>query len=204
MRYCSWWNLSLAGTIVPDWVAAGKYTLYWIEFGCKRLTWEAVLRVSLFITCYNDTLFPETGKAVVKVLERLGHTVEFPAGQTCCGQMHWNTGYQAEALPLLGRFVEQFRGAEAVVVPSSSCVAMMRDHYPKMAAELKDATLNAEVEELLPRVFEFSEFLTKRLGLDGCWGLLSASGDVSRELPWAAESWAGGWAYVAAEGGAGD
>ena len=125
-----------------------------------------VLRVSLFITCYNDTLFPETGKAVVRVLERLGHTVEFPAGQTCCGQMHWNTGYQAEAMPLLSRFVEQFRGAEVVVVPSSSCVAMMRDHYPKMAAEIGDVKLKAEVADLLPRVFEFSEFLTKRLGLE--------------------------------------
>jgi L-lactate dehydrogenase complex protein LldE len=127
---------------------------------------EVGLRVSLFITCYNDTLFPETGKAVVRVLERLGHTVEFPAGQTCCGQMHWNTGYQAEAMPLLSRFVEQFRGAEAVVVPSSSCVAMMRDHYPKMAELLKDERLVADVEALLPKVFEFSEFLTKRLGLE--------------------------------------
>jgi L-lactate dehydrogenase complex protein LldE len=120
----------------------------------------------LFITCYNDTLFPETGKAVVRVLERLGHTVEFPAGQTCCGQMHYNTGYRAEAMPLLSRFVEQFRRAEAVVVPSSSCVAMMRDHYPKMAASLKDEKLIVEVAELLPKVFEFSEFLTKRLGLE--------------------------------------
>jgi len=127
---------------------------------------EGALRVSLFITCYNDTLFPETGKAVVRVLERLGHTVEFPAGQTCCGQMHWNTGYQAEALPLLRRFVEQFHLAEAVVVPSSSCVAMMRDHYPKMALSLGDEALIAEVDGLLPRVFEFSEFLTKRLGLE--------------------------------------
>jgi L-lactate dehydrogenase complex protein LldE len=80
--------------------------------------------------------------------------------------MHYNTGYQAEAMPLLSRFVEQFRGAEAVVVPSSSCVAMMRDHYPKMAASLKDARLIADVDELLPKVFEFSEFLTKRLGLE--------------------------------------
>src|SRR5437763_1951656 len=91
---------------------------------------EVFLRVSLFITCYNDTLFPETGKAVVQVLERLGHTVDFPAGQTCCGQMHWNTGYQEEGYPLLRRFVEQFRNSEAVVSPSTSCVAMMRDHYP--------------------------------------------------------------------------
>jgi len=91
------------------------------------------VRIALFITCYNDTLFPETGIAVVRVLERLGHEVEFPAGQTCCGQMHYNTGYQDEALPLLPRFVQQFRSAEAVVVPSSSCVAMMREHYPAMA-----------------------------------------------------------------------
>ena len=125
-----------------------------------------VLRVALFITCYNDTLFPETGKAVVRLLERLGHAVEFPAGQTCCGQMHWNTGYQAEALPLVRRFVDQFRSAEAVVVPSSSCVAMMRDHYPLMAEQLKDEQLKLDLSELLPRVWEFSEFLTKKLGLE--------------------------------------
>jgi L-lactate dehydrogenase complex protein LldE len=124
------------------------------------------LRVSLFIACYNDTLFPETGKAVVRVLERLGHTVDFPAAQTCCGQMHYNTGYQTEAFPLLTRFVAQFQDSEAVVVPSSSCVAMMRDHYPKMAAATGDASLIAAVEALIPRIFEFSEFLTRRLGLD--------------------------------------
>ena len=124
------------------------------------------LRVSLFITCYNDTLFPETGKAVVRVLERLGHTVDFPPGQTCCGQMHWNTGYQAEAMPLLQRFVAQFKGSEAVVCPSTSCVGMMRDHYPMMAEQLKDEQLKADVAELLPKVWEFSEFLTKKLGLE--------------------------------------
>jgi L-lactate dehydrogenase complex protein LldE len=127
----------------------------------------SVLKIALFITCYNDTLFPETGKAIVRVLERLGHTVEFPPGQTCCGQMHYNTGYQEEALPLLPRFVEQFRHAEAVVVPSSSCVAMIREHYPGMARrmESKHPGICAEVDELLPQVFEFTELLTKRLGL---------------------------------------
>jgi L-lactate dehydrogenase complex protein LldE len=127
------------------------------------------VRVALFITCYNDTLFPETGKAVVRILERLGHTVEFPAGQTCCGQMHWNTGYQEEALPLVARFVEQFEHAEAVVVPSSSCVAMMREHYTlaaeRIAREGGDGTLVERVAALLPRVWEFTEFLTKKLGL---------------------------------------
>jgi L-lactate dehydrogenase complex protein LldE len=128
------------------------------------------VQVSLFIACYNDTLFPQTGKAVVRLLERLGHTVDFPKGQTCCGQMHYNTGYQAEAMPLLERFVEQFRDSESVVVPSSSCVAMMRDHYPIMAAEIARqqgrADLVSEVESLLPRIYEFSEFFTQRLGLE--------------------------------------
>ena len=128
------------------------------------------MRVSLFITCYNDTLFPETGRAVVRVLERLGHTVEFPRGQTCCGQMHVNTGYREEALPLVARFVEQFRDAEAVVIPSSSCVTTMREQYPSMASDLerggvRHRGLRAEVDGLLPRVFEFSEFLSRRLGL---------------------------------------
>ncbi|HWZ51897.1 MAG TPA: (Fe-S)-binding protein [Granulicella sp.] len=129
------------------------------------------MRVSLFIACYNDMMFPETGRAVVRVLERLGHTVDFPLGQTCCGQMHYNTGYQAEAVPLLERFVAQFRDAEAVVVPSSSCVAMMREHYPLMAGELaakepKHSALAREVESLLPRVWEFSEFITQKLGIE--------------------------------------
>jgi L-lactate dehydrogenase complex protein LldE len=129
------------------------------------------MRVSLFIACYNDMLFPETGIAVVRVLERLGHTVDFPAGQTCCGQMHYNTGYQAEAIPLLERFVAQFRGSEAVVVPSSSCVAMMREHYPLMAREraekeAKYRALERDVTSLLPKVWEFSEFLTQRLGIE--------------------------------------
>src|ERR1700722_1758262 len=157
--------LCCSATIVPDARCVGEiYSLLDFVLDCSSL--EDGLRVSLFITCYNDTLFPETGKAVVRVLERLGHTVEFPAGQTCCGQMHYNTGYQKEAMPLLERFVSQFKDAEAVVVPSSSCVAMMRDHYPKMAREIGDAKLIAAVDVLLPKVFEFSEFLTKRLGIE--------------------------------------
>jgi L-lactate dehydrogenase complex protein LldE len=123
----------------------------------------------LFITCYNDTLFPSTGQAVVRVLERLSHTVDFPAAQTCCGQMHVNTGYWDEALPLVPRLVEQFRDAEAVVVPSSSCVAMMREHYPIMARQLeatgKHPGLQNDVADLLSRIWEFSELLTKRLGI---------------------------------------
>lgn len=124
------------------------------------------MRVSLFITCYNDTLFPQTGKAVVRVLERLGHQVKFPWAQTCCGQMHWNTGYLQESVPIIRHFVSVFRNAEVVCVPSSSCVAMIRDHYPKAAHESGDSSLIAEVDALLPRIFEFSEFLVKKLGVE--------------------------------------
>src|SRR5581483_2573075 len=85
---------------------------------------SASVHVSLFITCYNDTLFPATGQSVVRLLERLGHMIDFPLEQTCCGQMHYNTGYQPEAMPLMRRFVEIFRDAEVVCIPSSSCVAM--------------------------------------------------------------------------------
>jgi len=99
------------------------------------------------------------------VLERLGHTVDFPLEQTCCGQMHYNTGYHREAVPLVRRFVEMFRNAEAVCVPSASCVAMMREHYEMMAEAENDPAFLAEVRSLLPRVFEFSELLVNRLNI---------------------------------------
>jgi len=124
------------------------------------------MRISLFITCYNDTLFPETGKAVVSVLERLGHTVEFPLEQTCCGQMHFNTGYRREAYPLAKRFVSIFQDAEVVCIPSSSCVAMIRDYYSESARENADEEFAAAVRSLLPRVFEFTELLTDRLQVE--------------------------------------
>lgn len=124
------------------------------------------MRIALFITCYNDTLFPQTGIAVVRVLERLGHAVEFPTAQTCCGQMHYNTGYQAEALPMVRRFVETFRDYEVICVPSSSCVAMVREHYEKIAVAAGDAALQREVAALLPRVYELTELLVHRLGVE--------------------------------------
>ena len=124
------------------------------------------MRVSLFITCFNDTLFPETGRAVVRLLERLGHTVDFPLDQTCCGQMHFNTGYQRETIPLVRHFVEVFQDAEVVVAPSASCVAMVRDLSPRAAELARDAGLASAVEALTPRVFELSEFLVYKLGVE--------------------------------------
>ena len=117
------------------------------------------LRIALFITCFNDTVFPETGKATVRLLERLGHTVEFPFAQTCCGQLHFNTGYQAECVPLVRRFVDVFQGYDAVVAPSGSCVGMVRDYHARVAEVSGDGGLRAAVAQTAPRVHELSEFL---------------------------------------------
>jgi L-lactate dehydrogenase complex protein LldE len=108
------------------------------------------MRVGLFVTCLGDTLFPEAPQAVVRVLERLGHEVEFPREQTCCGQLHANSGYHDEASALAERFDRIFDGYDAVVSPSSSCVGMIREYRPALA----------------PRVFEFSEFLVAHLGVE--------------------------------------
>ncbi|HZC78725.1 MAG TPA: (Fe-S)-binding protein, partial [Ktedonobacterales bacterium] len=123
------------------------------------------MRIALFITCFNDTLFPEVGQATVAILERLGHTVDFPEAQTCCGQMHYNTGYQREALPLVRHFVEVFAGAEVVVAPSASCVGMVRDMYPRAAELAGDAQLAVQVKAIIPRIYELTELLVHRLGV---------------------------------------
>ncbi len=123
------------------------------------------MRIALFVTCIGDTVVPGVGKATVEILERLGHEVAFPAEQTCCGQMHANTGYRQEATGLARRFVHQFEGFEAIVAPSSSCVGMVRDVYPVLAREAGDEQLRQDVAALVPRVFELSELLVDRLGV---------------------------------------
>jgi L-lactate dehydrogenase complex protein LldE len=108
------------------------------------------VRLALFVTCLGDTLFPSTGRAVVRLLERLGHRVEFPLEQTCCGQMHMNSGYTREGAALARRFARVFDGAEAVVTPSASCAGMLRH----------------ELGEDEPKVYELSELLVDRLGVE--------------------------------------
>ena len=124
------------------------------------------MRASLFITCLNDTLFPETGRATVRLLERLGVRIDFPREQTCCGQMHFNTGYAKETVPLVRRFLSAFGDAEVVVAPSASCVAMVREFYPRAAELSGDPGLAAEVDGLVPRVLELSELLVDRMGVE--------------------------------------
>jgi L-lactate dehydrogenase complex protein LldE len=124
------------------------------------------MRASLFITCYNDTLYPETGRAVVALLERLGVELEFNQGQTCCGQMHANTGFQSEASSQARRLVRLYKDAERVVVPSSSCVAMIREQYPALIHRFGDQSLENDFNALLPRVYELSEFLVDVLKVE--------------------------------------
>lgn len=124
------------------------------------------MRTALFITCFNDVLFPRTGEALVRILEGLGHQVTFPPEQTCCGQIHFNTGYRREAGRLMAKFVQDFAGAEVVVAPSASCVAMVREQYPVLAAASGDPGLEEEVAALGERVFELSELLVHRWGVE--------------------------------------
>jgi L-lactate dehydrogenase complex protein LldE len=124
------------------------------------------VRVALFVTCIGDAVFPEAAQATVRVLERLGHTVDFPPAQTCCGQLHANSGYRDEAYALARRFVRVFGGAEAIVAPSSSCVGMVREVYPELARERGDTRLGQAIRDLAPRVFELSELLVRRLEVE--------------------------------------
>ena len=112
------------------------------------------MRVGLFITCVNDTLYPQVGIATVAVLERLGVEVDFPEAQTCCGQMHFNSGYRAACVPLVRSFAATFADYDAVVTPSASCAAMIRHHH---------RTVDPAVD--VPDVFELSEFLIDVLGV---------------------------------------
>ncbi|MEO6021302.1 MAG: (Fe-S)-binding protein [Knoellia sp.] len=123
------------------------------------------LRVALFATCFNDTMWPEAPKATVRLLERLGVTVEFPMDQTCCGQMMTNTGYAAQAVPLVRRFVDVFADYDAVVAPSGSCVGSVREQHPMIAHLAGDPGLASKVEEVRPKVYELSEFLVDVLGV---------------------------------------
>jgi L-lactate dehydrogenase complex protein LldE len=123
------------------------------------------MEVALFVTCVNDAVFPATGRAVVTVLERLGHRVVFPTAQTCCGQMHLNTGYRDEALAMARRVVATLADCEAVVVPSASCAGTITTMYDYLATFGADSGLAAEAAALAPRVHEFTAFLTDVLGV---------------------------------------
>jgi L-lactate dehydrogenase complex protein LldE len=121
-------------------------------------------RVSLFVTCIVDQIFPKIGLAMASVLERVGYAVEFPEAQTCCGQPAFNSGYPAEARQCALHFLDVFEKSEAIVVPSGSCTSMIAHHFTDLFRE--DPECLARVTKLSARVWEFSTFLTAVAGLE--------------------------------------
>jgi L-lactate dehydrogenase complex protein LldE len=124
------------------------------------------MRVALFVTCLVDGLYPQVGKATVELLERLGVQVEVPQAQTCCGQMHVNTGYGGMAVPLVRQYVEAFAGYDAVVAPSGSCAGSVRHQHVTVAEKAGDLELAAAAREAAGRTYELSEFLLDVLGVE--------------------------------------
>ena len=137
-------------------------------------------RVKLFVTCVVDQFFPEVGEAVVEVLQALDIEVEFDASQTCCGQPAFNSGYWNEARPVARRLLGQLDPAVPVVVPSGSCTAMIRNYYQELFAD--DPVNLARAGSLAGNVYEFSEFLVERVGIQKCQQLFQTGSSDEVEV----------------------
>jgi len=140
------------------------------------------MTVTLFIPCFMDALYPRAGISMVEILERLGHHVVCPEEIACCGQPPFNSGYHAEARNIATPVLEKLADAEAVVIGSGSCGAMVKNFYPELFKETRHALL---AKQVAARTWEFSDFLVSKLGVtnlgakfphkvtfhDGCHGL---------------------------------
>ena len=120
--------------------------------------------VSLFIQCLVDTMFPETGEAMITVFDRLGIPYDYPVGQTCCGQPAYNSGYQRDAAAAAKHFINLFENAEVIVCPSGSCVHMVRHHYPDLFAD--DPAMYSRALAIGAKTYEFTQYLVDELGID--------------------------------------
>jgi L-lactate dehydrogenase complex protein LldE len=129
-------------------------------------------QISMFVTCIVDQVFPNVGMSMAAVLERLGYTLVFPPGQTCCGQPAFNSGYRDEARGVALHFLDVFRDAEHIVVPSGSCTSMISHHYAQLF-EGEPQRLE-EIHRLEKRVCEFSRFLTDVAGVEDVGARLDA------------------------------
>ena len=154
----------------------------------RRLSHCSTVRVALFVTCVNDTHVPGDREGPVELLERLGVDVEFPAGQTCCGQMHINTGYRAGGLPLVRRFVETFAGYDAVVAPSASCAARSCTTTADRGRARRPGAARRRSSGRAGRTYELTEFLVDVLGVTDVGRVLPAPGHLPPDLPLAARA----------------
>ncbi len=121
------------------------------------------MNVDIFIPCFIDQLFPQTAFNMVKVLEKAGCTVSYNKNQTCCGQPAFNAGFWDESKTVCSKFINDFKEAECIVVPSASCVGFIRNYYPKL---FDNSSYHNQVIDLGNKTYEFSEFLVKVLGIE--------------------------------------
>lgn len=129
------------------------------------------MRIALFTTCLVDGLLPAAGQATARLLERLGHEVVVPESQVCCGQMHINTGYLSDALPIVANHVRTFAPYDVIVAPSGSCVGSTRHQQAMVARRFGNGSLAADAHDVAQRTYELSEFIVDVLGLEdvGAW-----------------------------------
>jgi len=127
--------------------------------------------VQLFIPCFVDQLYPQTGFNMVKVLEKAGCNVEYNTNQTCCGQPAFNAGFWNDAKDVCSKFINDFRGADYIVAPSASCVGFVRNYYAKL---FDNSSLHNEVKDLQKRIFEFSDFLVNVLHTEDVGAVFNA------------------------------
>ena len=118
--------------------------------------------VHIFIPCFVDQLYPETGFNMVKILEKFGCNVQYNTEQTCCGQPAFNAGFWDESKAVCSKFINDFKNAEYIVSPSASCVGFVRNYYGKM---FDNSSMHNEVKALGAKTFEFTEFLLKVLNV---------------------------------------
>jgi len=125
------------------------------------------MKIALFATCIVDGMYPRAAQATVAVLERLGHEVVFPKGQACCGQMHVNSGYFKEAVPVVANHVRAFESEDydVAVAPSGSCVASVKHQHPMVARRAGDAGLEERATAVGKKTYELSELLVDVLGV---------------------------------------
>lgn len=135
------------------------------------------MNASLFVTCVVDQFYPEVGESTVRVLRRLGVTVDFPERQTCCGQPAYNSGFLSDAKPLAHNFLETFENADAIVIPSGSCAAMIRIFYPDLFHD--EPEVASRMRDLAAKTFEFTEYLVDQLGISE----IPSSDNASSTLP---------------------
>ena len=137
------------------------------------------MRIALFATCIVDAMYPEVAQATVSILRRLGHEVTFPEGQSCCGQMHINSGKFAQAEPVIANHVRAFTSTEwdVAVAPSASCVASLGHQQPMVATRMGNDALASEAAEVAERTYELTQFLTD------VQGVTDAAADLGSYFP---------------------